>query len=205
VPGAGLIKPNGHGEWRSESNSFYAGTSGSAQWLVDVNVFNEPIHTELVQVNWSIPYYGRPNVTCKAALFDSFNGVKEGSPTLEIVPVSAGEYGQAPATTQAQEMAPYVLGLPWSWAIPLVVVEHLVVNFELRPRAQQAHEPLQFPTGGPSEQVRNAGAFRNRATAVSGTSFVGAFPNFYEATYGRDHVGGTVFVKADGAQWRTLN
>ena len=203
-PGAGRIEAGGHGEWRSESAGIMTGTSGWVQWLIDVKSFNEPDHTELVQVNWSIPFLGIPNVTCATGRFDyvgSFAPLKP--PVLEIRPVSYGEVGQAPALAQAATIAPYTFALPWSWGAPVMVTEHLQVNFELR--SGSASSPLQFADGGPKAQARNAEEFRSRARAVANTPFVGAFPNFYEAVRGRDHVGGTVFVAAEGARWRDVD
>jgi hypothetical protein len=131
-PGAGFIHPGEQGEWRSESDGFATGTSGWVQWVIDVKTFNEPDHTELVQVNWSIPFEGVPNVTCATARFDDSGGfAAQGPPVLQIKPVSYGEVGQAPALAQAATIAPYVFALPWSFAVPDIVTEHLQVNFEL--------------------------------------------------------------------------
>lgn len=55
-------------------------------------------------------------------------------------------------------------------------------------------------------------AFQHRANAATlansaganGDDFVGGFPNFYEATNGLSHVGGTVFVKRAAAEWRDV-
>ena len=205
-PGAGLIHPDEKGEWRSESHLLTMKTSGWAQWVIDVRTFNEPDHTELVQVNWSIPFFGAPNVTCATARFNDTGGFAAmGPPVLEIKPVGFGEVGQAPALAQAATIAPYVFALPATLAVPVNVTEHLQVLFELRrATVSQQSSPLQFATGGPTEQVRDAEAFRNRARAVASTPFVGAFPNFYEAHQGRNHVGGTIFVEAGGAQWRDV-
>jgi hypothetical protein len=204
-PGAGFIQSDEYGEWRSESDGVATGTSGWVKWVIDVKTFNEPDHTELVQVNWSIPFKGAPNVTCATARFDDSGGFAvQGPPVLEIKPVSYGEVGQAPALAQAATIAPYVFALPWSFAVRDLVTEHLQVTFELHRVALGQSSPLQFSTGGPSEQVRDAEAFRNRARAAASTRFVGGFPNFYEALRGRDHVGGTVFVNAETAQWRDV-
>lgn len=207
-PGAGFIHADEQGEWRSESAAVVAtGTSGWVQWVIGVKTFNEPDHTELVQVNWAIPFLGAPDVTCATTRFDPDGGFEvQGPPVLVIKPVSYGEVGQAPALAQAATIAPYVFALPWSFAVPVVVTEHLQVLFELgRATPEQQSSPLQFSTGGPPEQVRDAEAFRNRARAAANSQFVGGFPNFYEAHYGRDHVGGTVFVKAETAQWRDVD
>ncbi len=205
-PGAGFIQPGEHGEWRSESDGFATGTSGWVQWVIDVKTFNEPDHTELVQVNWSIPFKGTPDVTCATARFDDSGGFAvQGPPVLQIEPVSYGEVGQAPALAKAATVVPYTLSVPWSFVIPDIEKEHLQVNFQLRRvTPEQQSSPLQFSTGGPPEQVRDAEAFRNRARAAANTPFVGGYPNFYEARHGRDHVGGTVFVKAETAQWRDV-
>ncbi|MCA9875613.1 MAG: hypothetical protein KC441_18205 [Anaerolineales bacterium] len=47
-------------------------------------------------------------------------------------------------------------------------------------------------------------SFRHRAESAARANFMGAFPNFYEATYGLDTVGGTIFVKTDAAEWRDV-
>jgi hypothetical protein len=47
-------------------------------------------------------------------------------------------------------------------------------------------------------------AFRHRAEAASQAGFAAGFPNFFEATYGRDHVGGTIFIHPGVAEWRDV-
>jgi hypothetical protein len=70
-------------------------------------------------------------------------------------------------------------------------------------------EPWRLPSTVPSRQIMAMQAFRHRAEAaaqanLSGADFVGGFPNFYEATRGQDHFGGTVFVNRAGAEWRDV-
>jgi len=52
--------------------------------------------------------------------------------------------------------------------------------------------------------------FRNRAQVATQEGYVGAFPNFYYATYGQANVGGTIFIKPacgdwEDVQWSDLN
>jgi hypothetical protein len=56
----------------------------------------------------------------------------------------------------------------------------------------------------PSRQELAMQRFRHLAEVASREGFIGAFPNFYEATYGLDHVGGTIFVKPAVAEWRDV-
>jgi hypothetical protein len=65
IPGAGRIEVSQHGEWRSESAGIGTGTSGWARWGVKVvDVFeNPPEHFEWIQVNWSLPAIGKPDLT----------------------------------------------------------------------------------------------------------------------------------------------
>lgn len=48
-------------------------------------------------------------------------------------------------------------------------------------------------------------AFQHRALAATDQKMVGAFPNFYEATYNNFRVGGTIFVRAPEAEWRDIS
>jgi hypothetical protein len=65
VPGAGRIEPSLEGEWRSESDGVATGTSGWARWATRVvDPFeNPPEHFEWFQVNWSVPFLGKPDLT----------------------------------------------------------------------------------------------------------------------------------------------
>ena len=46
--------------------------------------------------------------------------------------------------------------------------------------------------------------FRHRAEVASKAGFVGAFPNFHEATYNGTVVGGTIFLKHSAAVWQDV-
>lgn len=46
--------------------------------------------------------------------------------------------------------------------------------------------------------------FRHRAEIASGEGFVGAFPNFYVASYGRSNVGGTIFITTACGEFRDV-
>jgi hypothetical protein len=46
--------------------------------------------------------------------------------------------------------------------------------------------------------------FRKMAEAATREGFVGAFPNFYTASYGRSNVGGAIFLKPGCAVWRDV-
>jgi hypothetical protein len=45
-------------------------------------------------------------------------------------------------------------------------------------------------------------SFRSMATEATKLGFIGAFPNFYEAVHGLDHVGGTILIKQ--GEWRDV-
>jgi hypothetical protein len=59
-------------------------------------------------------------------------------------------------------------------------------------------------SGTPSRKVAAMRAFQHRATAAADAGFAAGFPNFYEATSGRDHVGGTIFIKAAAVEWHDV-
>ncbi len=65
VPGGGRIESSQSGEWRSESDGIATGTSGWARWAARVvDPFEvPPEHFEWFQVNWSVPFLGKPNLT----------------------------------------------------------------------------------------------------------------------------------------------
>jgi hypothetical protein len=124
VPGAGRIEPGAEGEWRSESDGVMTGTSGWARWgvrvLDDVNDAGPDGlgHFEFVQVNWSIPFYGTPDITFAVSrnnpsASDAFARPDPRPPALEIVGTSLnGSVVQTPL-----EIAPYVFALPWAWFV----------------------------------------------------------------------------------------
>jgi hypothetical protein len=71
-------------------------------------------------------------------------------------------------------------------------------------------EPVPPPTGdfGPiinfPEGEMAMRDFTHRAEVASREGFVGGFPNFHTATYGRSNVGGTIFLKQGCAVWRDV-
>ncbi len=60
------------------------------------------------------------------------------------------------------------------------------------------------PTITLSQEELAMSVFRFRAEVANREGFVGGFPNFYVATYGPRHVGGTIFVRAPAAEWRDV-
>jgi hypothetical protein len=64
--------------------------------------------------------------------------------------------------------------------------------------------PPTFGQGGPTREQMAMEEFRQRAKIAAQQHFVGGFPNFYYATYGYDHVGGTIFIKSTTAEWRDV-
>jgi hypothetical protein len=59
-----------------------------------------------------------------------------------------------------------------------------------------------FATGGPSADDAAIESFRHRASLAGERGFAAGFPNFHEARYGLDHVGGTIWLRPDGVVWR---
>jgi|SRR5215469_8343936 len=60
------------------------------------------------------------------------------------------------------------------------------------------------PIVQPSQDDQAARAFRNSAEVASSEGYVGAYPNFYYATYGQANVGGTIFIKPSCGEWRDI-
>lgn len=207
VPGAGKIDPGGEGEWRSESDGFLTGTSGWARW--GVRVFDvDDDHFEFIQVNWSVPFYGTPNITW--AVFrnkpddpDPWVQPDARPPTLEIIATFWSEDGQQPALAAGATIAPYVFAFPWSLFTSPSVSTHPRVSFTVRRRARSPLH-LTFPNVLPNRQAIAMASFRNRAELAVPNGFIGGFPNFYEAVRGRDHLGGTIFIKPPAAEWRDV-
>ena len=222
------IYPGQELEWRSESDGILfggimTGTSGMACWSVKVlDPFDFDDHYEFVQVNWSVPYFQTdyPNITCAVFRNDPYETdvwAKHDSraPILEIVPAIRSSDGRAlesyaandeDAREQAGEIVPYVLTIPVSWFItPLFgTITHPVVNFIVR-RRFIAQSPLTTTaTTNQTPQEAAMQEFRNRAEMAVQQNFVGAFPNFYTSTEGRNHLAGTVFIKATTAAWRDI-
>jgi len=61
-----------------------------------------------------------------------------------------------------------------------------------------------FSGSTPTRQQMAMAMFRQRGQAASDAGFVGGFPNFYEAHRALQHFGGTIFLKADVAEWRDV-
>lgn len=213
-PGAGEIGPNERKEWRSESDGILTGTSGWARWRIRVDT----VHSEFVQVNWSVPFYGTPHVTCgvfRSDPSDIFHTPDPEPPDLEIVPVVRGENGEPkwqgqsergqPALAEAATIAPYVLAIPFSFfAGPPWFVTHPRVGFVVRRATGRTQTGLRFEDIGPNREDGWMQSARHRMDAAFSAGFVGGFPNFYEATYGLDIMGGTILVPSTAAEWRDV-
>lgn len=213
IPGAGRINHNEQGEWRSESDGIMTGTSGWALWgvrVLEIAGFNTEAddHFEFVRVNWSVPWIEDNKLDITFAVFRSDPRepfLDPRPPVLEIVGTFLSQDGSEPALAQAAEIAPYVFTLPWSFFTNPSFNTHPRAQFTVRRRVNtQVHSLLTFPTGVPSRQQMAMQNFRHRAETAGRISFVGGFPNFYEATHGLDRVGGTVFVKQAAAEWRDI-
>lgn len=205
---ASPIDPNSEAEWRAESDGWARGTAGWVRWSVrvldDVNDAGPDGlgHFEFVQINWHVPFYGSPSVTF--AVFrnnpsesDSFAQTDNKPPVLEFVPTSFN----GSVIDGASELVPYVLAIPWSFFTGNAPT-HIQVTCTVRRRqTAQTQSRLTFPSAVPSRQQMAMQGFRYRMEKALQAVFVGGFPNFYEATHGRNHVGGTVFVKQATAEW----
>lgn len=212
VPGAGKINPQQMGEWRSESGGVMTGTSGWARWSVRVlDDVNDPGpdglgHFEFIQVNWVVPFYGSPNITF--AVFrnnpnesDAFARPDTRPPGLEIVATSLN----GSVELNPLEIAPYVLAIPGSFFVNVNVPTHIQINFTVRHRSTaQAQSRLMFPNAVPSRQQMAMEGFRHRMGIAPSAGFMGGFPNFYETTEGRNHLGGTIFLTQAAAEWRDV-
>lgn len=62
----------------------------------------------------------------------------------------------------------------------------------------------QFPVVTISESDKAMQSFRHRADLAAKEGFAGAFPNFHEAQYGPNIVGGTIFLKHGMVDWRDI-
>jgi hypothetical protein len=209
--GSGHINPNKEAEWRSESDGVMTGTSGWARWSVrvldDVNDAGPDGlgHFEFVQVNWSVPFYGRPNITF--AVFrnnpdesDTFAHKDTRPPALEIVGTS---FNGAVVNTSL-EIVPYVLSIPWSFFTGSVPT-HIRVTFTVRRRSNaQVQSRLTFSNGAPGRQQMAIQGFRHRMEKAPSAGFVGGFPNFYESIDGRNHFGDTIFLTQAASEWRNI-
>ena len=59
-----------------------------------------------------------------------------------------------------------------------------------------------FATGGPSAEDEAIESVRHRASLAGERGFAAGFPNFHYARYGLDHVGGTIWIRPEGVEWR---
>lgn len=210
VPGAGRIEMSHEGEWRSESDGIATGTSGWARWGARVvDPFETPAeHFEFFQVNWSVPFLGKPDLTWGVSRNDpasaeAFTAVDKRPPTLEIVPTTMNE-DDIPNDT-ATQLALYFFTLPASWFVHLIPsISQIRVRFVVRRRAGTQSSPLTFPAGLPTREQMAMAAFHNRMQSAMALGFLGGFPNFVDSTVGRDHLGGTILIRSVGAEFRDV-
>lgn len=214
VPGAGRIAPGGEGKWRSESAGFLTGTAGWALWsikVVELRGFeNRPVdHVEYVRVSWSIPWVEDDTFDVKWAVFPwdpRSPGNDDREAVLELAPILRSEVGNESALAQAAQIAPYVLSLPIGWFFgnpQFPTHPRCQWTLQKRPIGRQS-SPLTFPTNLPSDEMLLAGAFRQRMQAATQMGYGAGVPNFYEATYGREHVGGTLLIHSRFVEFRDI-
>lgn len=205
---ARTIQPGQEGLWSSESDGILTGTSGWSLWSIHVNPRNGTPHNEFIQVNWSVPFYGKPNITWAVFRSDPREFFRDPTPPdLEILITFWSQQGEEGALAQAAEIAPYVLTIPFGSFIwgNVSFITHPRLHFTVRERSRTSTQSsLTFPSVTPNRQGMAMQSFRHRAEIAAKTGFIGGFPNFYEATYGLDHVGGTIFVKSTVAEWRDV-
>lgn len=210
IPGAGRIEMSHEGEWRSESDGIATGTSGWARWAARVvDPFEAPAeHFEWFQVSWSLPFLGKPDLTWGTSRNDpasseAFTTADTRPPTLEIVPTKINN-DDIPNDT-ATQVAAYFFTLPASWLVHLIPsIAKIRASFVVRRRAGTQTSPLTFPTGLPNRDQMAMAAFHNRMQSATELGFLGGFPNFYESTTGRDHLGGTILIRPAGAEFRDV-
>jgi hypothetical protein len=211
VPGAGRIEPSLEGEWRSESDGVAKGTSGWARWATRVvDPFENPSeHFEWFQVNWSVPFLGKPDLTwgttrIDPASSDAFATVDSRPPTLEIVPTRVNN-DDIPSDGVVQ-LALYFFALPASFLVHLIPsISEIDANFVVRRRASATQSSLSFPTGLPSREQLAMAAFHNRMQSAASLGFIGAFPTFQESVSGRDHLGGTILIRPAGGEFHNVS
>jgi hypothetical protein len=76
------------------------------------------------------------------------------------------------------------------------------LEFSLTYTRQESFGPVNPAEPNQGETI--LAEFRQRSDVAGRKGFVGAFPNFYYAKYGLNHVGGTIFLNGSGAEWQDL-
>lgn len=204
--GAARIADGSEGKFSTESDGIMTGTSGMCRWSVRVTA-PQP-HTEFAQINWSVPYIGKPHITFGVFRSDPDDAFGDRRPPdLDMGIVGWNEADSNDFLDDVIFVGAYTLLIPFSFFSDAEVSTKPRVQFLVRPRAvDTTRSELRFPDPiSPSASDEAAAAFRHRAEAATAAGFVGGLPNFYYAD--RPHsaqVGGTVFVKAPAARWRDV-
>jgi len=214
TPGTKQIEPGQQGEWHSESDGFMQGTQGAAIWSVPA--FRNP--NEFIRIGWNIPFIPGPStvfLTCGISSFDPRDPAptNPANPELDVEVSARMEDGRS-ILAEGMFLSAYVIALPWSWFIhffddPQVIthprIEFTVFDPAAREQIGRARSGLQFPDPvHETPETLMAQSFRHRTTTAAHMGFLGAFPNFYEATYGMDTVGGTIFIKPGQVAWQDV-
>ena len=212
VPGAGRIEPSLEGEWRSESDGVATGTSGRARWATRVvDPFeNPPEHFEWFQVNWSVPFLGKPDLTWGRRR-ESIERPRTlfGDSRLSSADArnraDQGQNDDIPSDGVVQ-LALYFFALPAKFPRPSDSLDlEIDANFVVRRRASATQSSLSFPTGLPSREQLAMAAFHNRMQSAASLGFIGGFPNFQESVSGRDHLGGTILIRPAGGEFHNVS
>ncbi|MEY9560430.1 hypothetical protein [Sinorhizobium fredii] len=221
TPGTKQIDPGQQGDWKSESDEFLHGTAGHAIWSTKAfRNTGQGIQeiSQFIRIGWNIPFIADPwttFITCGVTSSDPREPTFGNNPDPVLgVEVSARMEDGSSVLAEGMFLSAYVWALPFSWLLHLFgdpqLVTHPRIQFTVFDREEReatgtTQGGLQFPSAAPeTPDALMAQSFRHRATLSAQMGFAGAFPNFYEATYGLDTVGGTIFLKGGEVSWRDV-
>jgi hypothetical protein len=200
--GAARVSPNSEGQFSSESDGIATGTSGWCRWSVRATD-----HTEFVQINWSVPFIGKPHITFGVFRSDPDDNFRDNrQPDLEMGVVGWNEADSDDFLGDLPYVGAYTLLIPFSFFSGAEVSTKPRVQFLVRPAGIGIQSSgLQFSSHAPSASDEAGAAFRHRAEAATRLGFPGGFPNFHYADRPAGaQVAGTIFVKSPAAQWRDV-
>jgi hypothetical protein len=165
-------------------------------YIKEENVFNESVHNfELEEDGLNYGAYD----FCSIMHYSNMAFSGNGKPTIEChafgTPITCPPCMGNDPTFSSQDIkgidgfydnvSRFPCGTPFVTPTPLPVIQ-------------------QFPTVSIPESDKAMQSFRHRADLAAKEGFAGAFPNFHEAQYGPNIVGGTIFLKHGMVDWRDI-
>jgi hypothetical protein len=206
---AKIIAPGEVGSWRSESNGVMTGTAG---WVLfrttawDGGKSHGELVAQFIQITWSIPYIGAPGCNVRITRSDpgassnptQFTNNNPGTPLIKVRRVHQKTGNQEDFWNEIQNIPELLILTPVSWTGTVVLQHHIFLDLEVSGNTK--HPGFGLPINPKLGTFTDLFIAAN--TWASKNGYIGAYPNFHEANYGKGRVFGTILLKPEAGEFK---